>query len=179
MAYRFVTTKIREFVEFPGVKVLLRKMTEGRRFELRTKMAEPNLRLRDIARKQEEINKSPEADREIYKWMELSDESDEIVLKEVNRIWIEWGVKQIEGLESDDKVLTIEDWQLWPSALTALVIEAVKEESELNGAERKNSESDSTSGKQAEQSPKALTARPASKEDTTEQETADVFSLTE
>ena len=143
---KYETTKRIESALFPGVSIILRKMTEGRRIELRSLTSEANKRVREIMRAQAEIDKKPEDERDTTTWLELQDEFDGLRIGTINPVWIKWGVKQIEGLEVDGRVLGVEDWKDWPSALTEEVLEAVNGESELNGTERKNSPSPTTSG---------------------------------
>ena len=145
-AHKYSTTSTFEPEDFPDVTVLLRKMTEGRRIELRKLIAEPNRRIREIIREQAALEVVPEETRDNARWLELQDEYDGIMVEKINPGWILWGVKQVEGLEVDDRTLTVEDWKDWPSALFNEVLEAIKAETELNGAQRKNSPSPTTSG---------------------------------
>lgn len=158
---------------FSGVSVVLKKMTEGRRLELRKLISEPNRRIREILREQANIEKEPEESRDMSKWLELQDEFDGIMIESINPAWITWGVKQIEGLEVDGRSLGVDDWKEWPSALFDEVLTAVKGEAELNGAERKNSESPTTSGALVDLTPKDSTADSAGNEGGGESETAD------
>lgn len=149
MAYKNTSTRREESKQFPGVVFHLRKMTEGRRKELRRLLSPINARVSAILREQDIIDAAPAAERDHLKSLALSDQVDTIFLEESNPIWIKWGVKAIEGLESEDGVpLTVEDYDAWPSELFHEVLAAVKSEAELNGAERKNSELPITSGKQ-------------------------------
>ena len=149
-AHRHETTRRIESTEFPGVNIILKKMTEGRRLELRKLISDPNRRVREIFNEQavvEEAAKSDQNDKAASaKWMELQDEFDGLMLEKINPAWVTWGVKQIEGLEVDGKTLGVEDWKDWPSALFSEVLNLVKSEAELNGSERKNFESPTTSG---------------------------------
>lgn len=146
MGYKHDTTRRIDSVTCLGVSAVLRKMTEGRRLELRKLISEPNRRIREIIREQANIEKMSEEERDMPKWLELQDEFEEIMVGTVNPAWIEWGVKQIEGLEVDGRSLGVSDWKDWPSALFNELVSEVKEEAELNGAERKNFESPTTSG---------------------------------
>ncbi len=150
---------------FPGVKFTLRKMTEGRRMDLRKQLAGPNQRARDILREQSELEKVEEEQRETIKIMNLQDEFDGLMLEVVNPIWIVWGCKQIEGLEVDGDSLSVEDWKNWPSALFDEILTAIKSEAELNGAERKNFVSPITSGGPADGSQSPSSAGSASEGD--------------
>ena len=146
MAHKHSTVSTFESENFPGVSVMLRRMTEGRRIELRKLIAEPNRRIRVIIRDQAIVEKEPEETRDNAKWLELQDEYDGIMVEKINPAWITWGVRQIEGLEVDGRTLTVEDWKDWPSALFNEVLDAVKNETELNGVQRKDPESPTTSG---------------------------------
>ena len=172
MKHAYNTTRSIPLETFPGVEVVLRKMTEGRRLELRKLISEPNRRIREILREQANIEKEPEESRDMSKWLELQDEFDGIMIESINPAWITWGVKQIEGLEVDGRSLGVDDWKEWPSALFDEVLTAVKGEAELNGALRKNFESATTSGAQADSSQSPLTVVSAEKEVGGESETA-------
>lgn len=177
MAYRYDTTRRQESELFPGVVFFMHKMTEGRRLELRSMLAAANRRIREILREQALIEKTDEDNRDTAKWLELNDEFDGIMMEQMNPVWIKWGLKKIEGLENDrDEPLTVEQWKEWPSALVNEVVQAIKAEAELNGQERKNSGSPTTSGGQEELSPKSSTAQPASGEDTGKDEIAHAIS---
>lgn len=133
------TREYQSFV-FPGVKLHLRKMTEGRRLELRKILSGPNQKIHDLLRQQTEIEKVDEPQRDTLKLFMLQDEIDGLLMEIVNPAWLTWGVKGIEGLVVDGKSLSVVDWADWPSALYTEAIAAVKAEAELNGEERKNSE---------------------------------------
>ena len=171
MPHKHDTTRRVSSEIFSGVSVVLKKMTEGRRLELRKLISEPNRRIREILREQANIEKEPEESRDMSKWLELQDEFDGIMIESINPAWITWGVKQIEGLEVDGRSLGVDDWREWPSALFDEVLTAVKGEAELNGALRKNFESATTSGAQADSSQSPLTVVSAEKEVGGESET--------
>lgn len=148
MAYKNITTRREESKEFPGVVFYLRKMTEGRRKELRRLINPVNARISEILREQDMIEAQPPEERDHLRFINLQDEFDGIFLEQSNPIWIRWGVKSIEGLESEDgQPLTVDDLDNWPSELYREILTAVKAEAELNGAERKNFESPTISGK--------------------------------
>ena len=158
MKHSYNTTRNVALETFPGVEVVLRKMTEGRRLELRKAIGEPNRRIREILREQAAIEQQPEETRNMSAWLSLQDEFDGIMLEKVNVSWVQWGVKSLQGLEVDGRMLGLEDWADWPSALFDEVLTLVKSEAELNGSERKNSESATTSGAQADSSQSPSTA---------------------
>lgn len=156
MSHKHDTTRRVESETFPGVSIILKKMTEGRRLELRKAIGEPNRRIREILREQAAIEQQPEETRDMAKWLESQDSFDEIMLTTVNPAWVLWGVKQVEGLEVDGRSIGIEDWADWPSALFDEVLTLVKSEAELNGSERKNLQSATISG-----APEALKVSPS------------------
>lgn len=169
---KYTTTRMVESKTIESVKFYLLKMTEGRRLSLRTLISEPNRRIREIMREQADIEKLPEEQRDMAKWLESQDEFDSIMLQKINPAWIRWGVKAVEGLEVDGKLLTKDDWSDWPSIFFDEVLRAVKDEAELNGAERKNFESPTTSGEVEAGSTKLSIVEPAVKEVSGETETA-------
>ncbi len=172
MAYNHVSTTEYESKCFPGVKAILMKMTEKRRGEIRRKLAPFTMRGREILKRQEELfAKGDRSDSDAVEIVALSDEFDEITHEKQNPAWLVWGVKQVEGLVVDGATLGITDWEQWPSALVDELVEAVKKEAELNGMERKNFESLSTSGEQEQLTPNSLTAESASAVDIGEDET--------
>ena len=158
----YSTTRRFESAEIPGVVVILKKMTEGRRLELRKLIGEPNKMIREILREQAAIEKMPEESRDMARWLELQDSFDQQMLENLNPAWIRWGVKQVEGLQLEGKVLGVEELYDWPSMFFDEVLTAVKEEAELNGGERKNSESCTTSGEVVPIDQKPSTATSAS-----------------
>lgn len=147
--------------------------------ELRKLIAQPNRRIREILREQEEIGRVPDETRDNAKWLELQDEFDEIMLTAINPAWVKWGVKQIEGLSVDGKSLGLDDLLDWPSVFFDEVLTTVKLEAELNGAQRKNSLSRTTSGEPVDLSPNPSTASPAKEEAGGATETASSTSLAE
>jgi hypothetical protein len=172
--YRHETIRKFESQEFPGVVAYLFKMTEGRRSELRSKIAASNKQLRENMRQQGRLLKVPEGTQDEAAILELQDEFDRIVGEEINPAYITWGVKQISGLEVEDIPLGVDDWKRWPSALFNEVLQAVKEESELEGGERKNSSLATTSGEPGAGSQKLSTVPSATKRDSGKIEIAEL-----
>ena len=158
MPFEFSTTRRVESKTCPGVTIILRKMTEGRRLEIRQKLSETNSMMKDIIRQQTEIFAKPQPEQDELKLLQLQDEYDALVLEKVNPETIKWGVKQIEGLQADGKALGVDEWQEWPSILTKEVVDLVNSESALDGGEGKNSELPITSGTQEGGNQKSLTA---------------------
>ncbi len=176
MAYKHDTTRRRESESCPGVSFLLRKMTEGRRLEYRAKLREPNAKLRDILREQGKLLEVPADARDHDKIMDLQDQYEGLQIEILNPETLKWGVKQIEGLEVDGKTLTLEDWKEWPSHLFAEILEAVNQESQLNGGEIKNSPSPTTSGEPVGSSDKNTIVGIVEKSGSSAVETADAIS---
>lgn len=162
---QYTTVRQVESAAIPGVKFYLYKMTEGRRLTLRAAISAPNRRIREILRDQAAIEKVPEEDRDVAKWLETQDEFEQIMLEKINPAWLQWGLKQIEGLSVDGKPLGKEDWADWPSVVFDEVVKAIKEEAELNGSERKNFELPTTSGEVAAGSPSPSTVESVKSED--------------
>ena len=92
--YKHITTRQYESKECPGVVVYLHKMTEGRRLQLRSQVSAPNRQVRDLLKQMDEISKSDPAIRDDAKWIELSDQIDDIVIGTINPAWILWGVRK-------------------------------------------------------------------------------------
>lgn len=169
-AYKFDTSSRKESQACPGVSFILRKMTEGRRLNLKKQLTEANSKLRTIIREQDtlfEKQRTAGADypgivQDNMKIMDLQGEYETIMMETVNPATFIWGCKQVEGLESEGKVLTIDDWQDFPTVLYEEILTAVNSESQLKGAEIKNSELPITSGQQEDGNQKSTTADTAS-----------------
>lgn len=165
MAYRHETTRRQESKTCEGVIFYLHKMTEGRRIDLRVKMADSNRRLREILKEQALLEAGENQDSGVQsKWLELQDEFDAIMVETINPAWLTWGLKKLEGLEVDGKPLDVQEWREFPSILFAEIVEAVKAEADLSGAERKNSELPTTSGEQVGMIQNSTTAETAKSE---------------
>lgn len=160
MGYKHETTRRYESETFEGVTVFIYKMTEGRRADLRARIADYNAQMRDILREQDVLNKVPEEERDIPKLLELNDKFDGLQMK-ISPEWILWGVKSVEGLEADGKPLTVNEWTEWPSALFDEVLTKVREETELKGAQVRTLQSPTISGAAQPQLVKSSTAMSA------------------
>jgi hypothetical protein len=90
------------------------------------------------------IESAPEETRDNARWLDLQDEFEAIYIEKINPEWVKWGVKKVEGLEVEGKPLDVEDWAEWPSVLFNEAVMAVKDEAELNGAQKKILSLDST-----------------------------------
>lgn len=176
MPYKHDTTRRRESETCPGVTFFLRKMTEGRRLEYRSKLREPNAKLREILREQGKLLEIPAEARDHDKILALQDEYEGLQIEILNPETLKWGVKQIEGLEVDGKPLSLEDWKEWPSHLFEEVLRAVNEESQLNGGEIKNSSLPTTSGELAGLNDRSTTAISVEKSEDSLIETVDAIS---
>lgn len=161
MAHKYETTRKKDSEIFPGVSFYLRRMTEGRRIELRKKLGPTNAKIRELLKEQGRLLEASLESQDQNRILELQDEFDGLMLEVVNPTTLLWGVKQVEGLDVDGKILTLDEWQDWPSALFQEILRAVNDEAELNGGETKNLSSPSTSGKPGDGSPDRMTATSA------------------
>jgi hypothetical protein len=173
MAYKFITSRKFESEVCPGVVAHLFKMTEGRRSDLRAALAEVASRERDLFQELQALSQVAEDVRDMAKWVGLNTKLDALQLDEIQPTWIQWGLKSLEGLVSENDIpLTKDDWKKWPSALFKEIYRAIQVEAELDGAERKNSESPTTSGVVADGPPSSSTAASAEKKASGEDATA-------
>jgi hypothetical protein len=163
------TTSTKESSIVPGVIFHLRKMTEGRRIELRKSLMETNQRIRQIGREQDGILSNKD-NPDMVRYMELSDEFDSLMIEQVHPKTLLWGIKSIEGLEIDGNPKSIDDWSEFPSELFAEMIHAINVESGLSKDEEKNSSLPTTSGAPVGKNPESSTASNARSEDTTKLE---------
>ena len=107
----------------PGVEFVIARMTFGRRVELMK-------RVRDLATRLEYF----EAGREEKNRIEAS-----LLGAQVDRLYVEWGVQQILGLEIDGVPATpVSLIDSGPEDLFREALEAVRAECGLNEQERKN-----------------------------------------
>ncbi len=108
---------------FPGVKFRISKMSFGRRLEL-TK------RVRDLSQRIE-FHAAGEDAREKIEAALLS--------REIDKIYLEWGLEGIEGLDIDGKPVSVELLiQAGPEGLCREILDAIKAECRLTEADRKN-----------------------------------------
>lgn len=166
MSHSYSSSRRRESELFPGVTFVLRRMSEGRRLELRKKLGPTNAKIREILREQGKLLELPADKQDADAIMLLQDSYDGIQIETMNPETVLWGCKAIEGLEVDGKTLTLDDWPEWPSALFNEVLQAINDESQLNGADEiKNLPLASTSGKPEVQKAESMTATTAGKKD--------------
>ena len=106
----------------PGVTFVLAKMSFGRRVEL-------TRRLREIAQRVEFLEAG-----------ETREKLDAALLSsEIDRLYVEWGLKEVLGLELDGTPATPESLaSTGPETLFREAVDAVKAECGLTETERKN-----------------------------------------
>ena len=107
----------------PGVRLVVRRMSFARRVELMR-------RIRELARRAEFFKAGDDPDGQ----MEAV-----LVRAEIDRLYVGWGVKALEGLTVDGEPATVESLaDAGPEALFREALEAVRRECGLTEAERKN-----------------------------------------
>ena len=106
-----------------GVSFTIRRMSFGRRLELTRRVRELSQRLEFSAA-----------------GSDVKDRLDAAVLSaEIDRLYVEWGVSQIAGLELDGEPATpVSVLELAPEELTREIVDAIKAECSLSDEERKN-----------------------------------------
>ncbi len=118
----------------PGVKFTVRRMSFGRRLELARSVRDKLGRLEFLSAGEKGTAEEAEA---------------ALLACEIDRQYAEWGLASVEGLEIDGEPATPQSLlNGGPESLVSEVLEAVYREAGLNGEERKNSESHSTSYKE-------------------------------
>jgi hypothetical protein len=107
----------------PGVTFTVHKMSYGRRAELMC-------RVRELARKQEFLRAGEEP----------ADKMDAALLEaQINRVYLTWGLKSIDGLTVDGEEATPELLtDRGPEDLFREALGAIRAQTGLNSAERKN-----------------------------------------
>ncbi len=108
---------------WPGVEIVVARMTFGRRLELMR-------RIRDLAARAEFLDAGEAA----------KDRMDASLLgAEIDRLYVEWGVEEIRGITFDANPATTRSLiEAGPEDLFREALAAVKAESGLNETERKN-----------------------------------------
>jgi hypothetical protein len=107
----------------PGVRFTIARMTFGRRIEL-TK------RIRDLARRIEFL----EAGSDLREKIEAT-----VLEREVERVYLEWGLKEVTGLVIDGKEAGPSELiESGPEELCQEIVAAIKAECGLSEEERKN-----------------------------------------
>ena len=106
----------------PGVTLVIAKMSFGRRMELAK-------RIREIAAKLEFLSAGDAGEK-----MEAA-----LVAGEIERLYVEWGLQDVIGLEIDGAAAKTESLiAQGPEELFREALEAVKSECSLSETERKN-----------------------------------------
>ena len=106
-----------------GVSFTITRMSFGRRIEL-------TRRIRELGRKVEFL----EAGEDFREKIEAT-----LVASEVDKLYIEWGLQQIEGLQIDGQAATPEILvSAGPEELCKEIVAAIRTECGLNEEERKN-----------------------------------------
>lgn len=117
------STRILRSAIDPAVHYVVQRMSFGRRLELMT-------RVRDLAARAEFF----EAGRDEKNQMEAS-----LLAAEIDRIYVEWGLEEVRGLELDGRPATPELLiECGPEDLFREALDAVRSECGLNEQERKN-----------------------------------------
>jgi len=107
----------------PGVKFRVRRMSFGRRLELARRIRELDKRL-EYAQAGEDVRSQVEA---------------AITAGEIDRVYLEWGLEGVEGLQIDGEPATPEALvERGPEELAREVLEAIRRECFLSEDERKN-----------------------------------------
>jgi hypothetical protein len=107
----------------PGVTFAICRVSFGRRLEL-------GRRIRDLSRKAEYLEAGESAEEKI---------DANLLGYEIERIWLEWGLREIEGLTIDGDAATPESlMSRGPESLTREILAALQAECGLSEEERKN-----------------------------------------
>jgi len=115
----------------PGVRYMVERMSFGRRLELIRRLKEWLGRLEFVRAAKEGAEREAEA---------------ALVAGEIDKIYLEWGLRELSGLEIDGEEITPQKLiEKGPEALVEEVLGAIRREAGLTEAERKNSESPSIS----------------------------------
>lgn len=108
---------------YPGVKYRIARMSFGRRLELMRKV-------RDLARRVEFLGAGQDP----------ADKMDAALLQaEIDKVYVSWGVKAVEGLTLDGMIASPEMLTAGPEDLFREALAAVRRETGLSEEERKNS----------------------------------------
>lgn len=182
----FYTTRTVESVSCPGVILHLRKLTEGRRADLRAKLAPHQRKMKELVDKMgalsDEIDSvdrdAPDAlaviEDKYVQWATMQEEFNVLQDETIAPIWLKWGVKAIEGLVSENDVpLTVDEMREWPYELYEEAFKIVQGSTDISAEAQKNFDSPTTSGGQVAPSQTLSIVPPAEKTDGISTETAD------
>jgi hypothetical protein len=107
----------------PGASFSIRRVSFGRRLELARKIRELDRRLEFLKAGDDAVSKVEAA----------------IVSREVDRVYLSWGLASVEGVLIDGEPATPETLvESGPEDLTQEILEAIKAECFLSEEERKN-----------------------------------------
>jgi hypothetical protein len=113
----------KESGRYPGVKFIVSRMSLARRLEL-------GRRIRGAGLKSEFLQASDRVDDQIEAG---------IIQRQIERLYLEWGLKWISGLSIDGEAATPELLiESGPEDLAAEILDAIKSEIYLSEGERKN-----------------------------------------
>lgn len=135
----------------PEVKIVVRKMTEDRRDDLRIKLsvaiAKLNLRSQELTSLGDRTDDEAQNRRS-----EIMTEVSTIQRSDIFGIKLLWGIKAISGLAIDENEnpATVAEWKKWPSELTEEVVGIVDRASGLAPEEAQDLSSPTTSGGQVD-----------------------------
>ena len=119
----YSSVKVVESAVAPGVRLVLRRMTFARRVELMR-------RIRELARRAEFLRAGDDPQEQ----MDAS-----LARAEVDRLYVAWGVQDVEGLVVDGTPATSETLaEAGPEELFREALDAVMAECGLSETERKN-----------------------------------------
>lgn len=148
----FTTSTRKESKTYPGVFYTLNKMSEAKRANLRLRIAEPTMKIRNLIRELKKLEDLPEEMRTedvLDRMTDLLEKMDLVSAQDVDPQWLLWGLKKIEGLDIDDVPATPESLlEAGPPLLFDEIVEEIKKVAQLNGEDEKNSESPIISGEQ-------------------------------
>lgn len=186
----FESTKLLESTTQPGVRFRVRCLTEGYRLALRRRLAAALSRIHDLDAEREdwmaqiaaEYGTAPDqlqlgelTARERRKWLAYAEQIDLIYDTEVNPVYLEAGLAEIEGLDIDGvaiKSTSIRPADL-PAGLATEILQAVLREAGLAAGQAENLKSPTTSGAEVDGLTSGTGAPCASASDSTSSATAE------
>lgn len=162
MPYIFKTTTTLPSKNFPGVMLVVRKMTEERRIELQEAVREPTRKIRDMLVKADTLERENEAVNRA-EILSLRDEMNTVVTRDLNVAKIRWGVAAIQNLCLGDEgtIATLDNVLKWPSKLIEECLDIVEKGTGMTEEEVKNSGSPSISGAGTEERREDSTTAPS------------------
>lgn len=149
---------VRDLESAPGARIVLRRLTEGRRMELRSKIGGFLAQIRGLGAQIDALMSGPEEAREYEKIILLQDQIEKIQHDDIDPAWLRWGVARVEGLMVEDVEMSLDTIFDWPSDVYAEALELVRESASLGAEARKNSSSPTTTSDQGDAVPNPLTA---------------------